>query len=125
MTPYHVQIYPANGSIFRGFFYKIEREFALTLEDDDGKKHDGDRWPTISAADEWARLMVADIAGDPTQADPLARYRSGGYLLLATFDSLDQAWTVVAGNRKNGRYEDSGTRFKTQAEARRAIDICA
>ena len=122
MAPYHVQVYPANGAIFRGFFYKEGREFALTLEDDDGKKHDGDRWPTISAADEWARLMVADIAGDPTQADPLARYRGGGYLLLATFDGLDQAWAVVAGNRKNSRYEDTGTRFKTQAEARSVID---
>jgi hypothetical protein len=46
-------------------------------------------------------------------------------LLLATFDGLDQAWAVVAGNRKNGRYEDTGTRFKTQAEARGAIDACA
>ena len=125
MVPYHVQVYTANGAIFRGFFYEEGREFALTLEDDNGKKHDGDRWPTISAADEWARLMVADIAGDPTQADPLARYRGGGYLLLATFDGLDHAWAVIAGNRKNGRYEDSGARFKTQAEARRAIDICA
>ena len=125
MAPYHVQVYPANGLIFRGFFYKEGREFALTLEDDDGKKHDGGRWPTVSDADEWVRLMVADIAGDPAKTDPLAKYRGQGYLLLATFDGMDQAWAVVAGNRKNGRYEDTGTRFKTQAEARRAIDICA
>ena len=122
MAPYHVQVYPANGAIFRGFFYKEGREFALTLEDDDGKKHDGGRWPTVSDADEWARLMVADIAGDPAKTDPLAKYRGQGYLLLATFDGLDQAWAVIAGNRKNGRYEDTGLRFRTQAEARSAID---
>jgi hypothetical protein len=92
------------------------------VESDDGSLHDGGEWPTISAADEWARLMVADIAGDPTQADPLTKYRGGGYLLLATFDSLDHAWAVIAGNRKYGRYEDSGARFKTQAEARSVID---
>jgi hypothetical protein len=120
-----VQIYPVDGAIFRGFFSIKDGKFLLALEDDAGKMHGGGEWCTVVEADEWARLMVADIAGNPTQADPLARYRGGGYLLLATFDGLDQAWAVVAGNRKNGRYEDTGTRFKTQAEARGAIDACA
>ena len=78
MRPIHVQICPANGEIFRFFFYRAGQSYAVMVESDDGSLHDGGEWPTISAADEWARLMVADIAGDPTQADPLTKYRGGG-----------------------------------------------
>jgi hypothetical protein len=120
-----VQICPANGEIFRFFFYRAGQSYAVTVESDDGSLHDGGEWPSISEADEWARLMVADMIGDQAKADLLARYRGGGYLLLATLDSMDHAWAVIVGNRKNGRYEDTGTRFKTQAEARGAIDACA
>jgi hypothetical protein len=124
-VPYHVQIYPKNGAIFRGFFYKYGREFALLLEDDDGKKHDGGKWSSISEADEWARLMAADIVGNSSGDDPLAKYRGSGHLLLVTFDGHDGKWAVVAGNRRNGRYEDTQLRFNSQAEARRLIDaVC-
>jgi hypothetical protein len=117
-----VQICPANGEIFRFFFYRAGQSYAVTVESDDGSLHDGGEWPKISEADEWARLMVADMIGNQAKVDPLAKYRGSGYLLLATFDGLDHAWAVVAGNKRNGRYEDTGTRFKTKVEARSVID---
>ena len=122
MRPIHVQIYPTNGEIFRFFFYRAGQSYAVTVESEDRSLHDGGEWHSISEANEWARLMVADMVGNQAKVDPLAKYRGSGYLLLATFDGLDHAWSVVAGNCKNGRYEDTGTRFKTQAEARSVID---
>lgn len=122
MRPIHVQIYPTNGEIFRFFFYRAGQSYAVTVESEDRSLHDGGEWHSISEANEWARLMVADMIGDQAKADPLAKYRGQGYLLLATFDSLDQAWTVVAGNRRSGKYEDSGLRFSSQEEARRAVN---
>ena len=123
-APYHVQIYPASGAIFRGFFYKEGREFALTLEDSEGATHDGGSWPTISDADEWARLMVADILGNVTKPDPLSKYRGGGYTLVVAFDHKCDKWIVVAGGKKSGRFDDTGMKFNTREEARRAIDAC-
>lgn len=124
MVPYHVQVYANNGAIFRGFFYKEGGEFLVSVELDDGSMYDGGRWPSIAQADEFARMVVADISGDPAKHNPLTKYRGGGYLLLVTFDQQDGMWAVVAGSRKNGKFEDTKARFNTQEEARRAVDAC-
>ena len=118
----HVQIYPVDGAIFRGFFSIKGSKFLLALEDDAGEMHDGGEWSTVAEADEWARLMIADLRTPETVGDPLAKYRGEKYSLLATLDSVGHEWAVTAGCNKSGRYEDTGLRFRTQAEARSAID---
>ena len=120
----HVQIYPVDGAIFRGFFSIKDGKFLLALEDDASEMHDGGEWSTVAEADEWARLMIADLRTPETVGDPLAKYRGEKYSLLATLDSVGHEWAVTAGCRKSGRYEDTGLRFRTQAEARSAIDAC-
>lgn len=122
MTPYHVDLYLARESTFVGLFYKNDEEFALVLRDESGKKHDGGSWQSISEADAWAKLLASDLAGEAIKTDPLAQYRGANYLLIVMIDRMAKKWSVVAGNRKNGRYEDTGLRFDTQEEARGAID---
>lgn len=122
--PIHVQICLIKGDVFRFFFYREGSSYSVTIEAEDGSLRDGGEWPTISDADEWARLVAADMVAtiSVVAADPLAKYRGGGYLLLATFDNAGHEWAVTVGNKKNGRYEDSGLRFPTKGEARSAID---
>ena len=119
----HVQIYCRNGVLFRAFYHRRPSgEIAVFLKDEDsGEVTNGGEWPTIELAGEWAELLMCEAAQKiATEVDPLEKYRGGGYQLLATFDSLDHKWAIIAGNRKNGRFEDTGSRFESQAAARSA-----
>ena len=121
--PFHVQIYYRNDTIFRGFFYRsLSGDFALSLKNEEsGETMDGGEWPTTEDANEWAKLLMDEATQRvATEVDLLIKYRGGGYQLLATFDSLDHKWAVRAGNKKSGRFEDTGSRFESQAAARGA-----
>jgi hypothetical protein len=123
-APFHVQIYCRNDTIFRGFFYHCPGEgFELFLKNEEsGKETYGGKWPKIVEADEWAKLLMDEATQRvAAEIDPLAKYRGDGYQLLATFDSLDHRWAVIAGNRKSGRFEDTRARFSSREEAKGAI----
>jgi hypothetical protein len=117
VTPYHSQVHVVNGKIFTWSFYESCGKF-LVVVDDGERKENGGEWRSMDQAAEWAELLCSEQRAS-TLTDPLIEYRGKSHVILVTRDEFDGRWAIVVGNRKNGRYDDSGLRFLDEGEARR------
>jgi hypothetical protein len=113
--PYHVQVYVTRGAVARGFFYRRGSEFAVELEQPDGKLVAGGNWPDISAAGRAAEELL-----DMPTEDPLFRWRSAGNIFLVTEDKGSKQWCIVTIG-SDDKFKDTGLRFDTQEEARKLL----